>query len=372
MAKRKRLVPASVTPSAEADSSASLSRSSVPPIARVVADASAQSALAEVSGVLERARHEGRLVLTLPLDVIDHDYLLRDRMTLDPEELSSLKLSLATHGQRTPIEVVETKEGRYGLISGWRRLMALREMTLGDDRFSTIQALLRRPHDISDAYIAMIEENEIRQGLSYYERARITARAVDRRIFATQKEALGQLFGAASRAKRSKIGSFIRIFRQLDYNLRFPTYISERLGLALAKIIEEQGSVINHLKHRLLGENILNAEDELRILQEFIANTPTTPPKDVTRADVDALFAKEDDTFNHDIKDKSLTSSDIVLDKNDKKGPKPHKKEITKDIFVEMVESAQGVEVKVSGKKVNNNFYHDLVLWLQETNRSSI
>lgn len=247
--------------------------------------------------------------------------------------------------------------------------MALREMTLGDDRFSTIQALLRRPHDISDAYIAMIEENEIRQGLSYYERARITARSVDRRIFATQKEALGQLFGAASRAKRSKIGSFIRIFRKLDHYLRFPTHISERLGLALAKIIEEQGAVINHLKQRLLSEDILKAEDELRILQEFVDKTPAAPPKDVTRADVEALFA-EGDILDHGSR-KSLTSSTMVLDENDKKGAMPHKKEIAKDLFVEMVETAGGLEVKVFGKKVNNNFYHDLILWLEDTNRSS-
>ncbi|MFN3847736.1 MAG: nuclease, partial [Paracoccaceae bacterium] len=77
------------------------------PIARVVADASAQAALTELSDAMTRARAEGRLVLRLALDQIDADHLVRDRITIDEEELGHLMTSLRDHGQRTPIEVVE-------------------------------------------------------------------------------------------------------------------------------------------------------------------------------------------------------------------------------------------------------------------------
>ena len=50
----------------------------------------------------------------------------------------------------------------------------------------------------------MVEENEIRVGLSYYERARIVAKAVAQGVFETEKQALQRLFHTASRPKRSK------------------------------------------------------------------------------------------------------------------------------------------------------------------------
>ncbi|MFN4171266.1 MAG: ParB/RepB/Spo0J family partition protein [Pseudorhodobacter sp.] len=213
---------------------------SAPPIARVAAEASAQAALAELSEAMGRARSEGRLVEALPLAVIDAGYLVRDRIDTDEEELGHLMDSIREHGQRTPVEVAEIAPGRYGLISGWRRIKALTRLyeTENDPRFGTVLALSRRPDTASDAYIAMVEENEVRLGLSYYERARIVARAVELGVFPTEKKALQRLFSAASRARRSKIGSFLTIYHGLDGALRFPAAIPERLGLALAKFLD--------------------------------------------------------------------------------------------------------------------------------------
>jgi len=213
---------------------------SAAPIARVAADASAQAALAELSEAMGRARGEGRLIEALPLAVIEADYLVRDRLGTDEEELGHLMASIREHGQRTPVEVAEIAPGRYGLISGWRRLKALTRLseTEADPRFATILALLRRPETASDAYVAMVEENEVRLGLSYYERARIVARAVELGVFPSEKKALQRLFSAASRARRSKIGSFLTIYHKLDPVLRFPAGIPERLGLALAKFLD--------------------------------------------------------------------------------------------------------------------------------------
>jgi ParB family chromosome partitioning protein len=81
-------------------------------------------------------------------------------------KMDALKASLAARGQQTPIEVVELVEGRYGLISGWRRLHALRA-----NGAKTVKAIITAPREVSDAYVAMIEKNEIRVDLSYFERA---------------------------------------------------------------------------------------------------------------------------------------------------------------------------------------------------------
>ena len=101
-----------------------------------------------------------------------------------------------------------------------------------------VLALLRHPSEASEAYLAMVEENEIRVGLSYFERARIATKATDQGVYDSDKAALLSLFAAASRAKRSKIRSFLSVVRQLDGVLRFPQALGERLGLQLSKKLE--------------------------------------------------------------------------------------------------------------------------------------
>lgn len=240
MAKRKRLTPPSF--SGNGDDFLALETKSyrgAPPISGIVHDAASASALEEMSRALREAREGGRMVLELPVDQIQLDHLVRDRVMADPEELDALVTSLRTRGQQQPIEVVSLGPDRYGLISGWRRCLALSRIADQDGTPARVLALLRAPKEASDAYLAMVEENEIRVGLSYYERARIVLRAVDQGVFDSDKTALQSLFHSASRAKRSKIGSFIHIVRALDGALRFPTAMAERAGLILARRLED-------------------------------------------------------------------------------------------------------------------------------------
>jgi hypothetical protein len=216
------------------------------PIARVAGEAAGQAALEEMAETLRRAREEGRMVLDLPLDAIASDHLARDRMPVEDAEMAALRASLRAHGQRTPIEVtpLATAAGGvlpYGLISGWRRLAALRALyaETGEPRFATVQALVRRPETAQDAYVTMVEENEIRLGLSHYERARVAARATERGVFPSEKAALLALFATASRAKRSRIRAFLDIYHALDGSLRFPAALPERLGLRLVEQVRE-------------------------------------------------------------------------------------------------------------------------------------
>ena len=109
MAKRKRLTPANppAVPAGletKAMFPPGAGRIKAAPIADVAQDSAASAALQEVSDTLRQARETGRMVLDLPLAVIDERHLVRDRTRIDEEELAALRSSIAARGQQTPIE----------------------------------------------------------------------------------------------------------------------------------------------------------------------------------------------------------------------------------------------------------------------------
>ena len=230
MAKRRRLEPTSPMDIAL---SRSAERTPAPPIAQVTGEAATVAAAEDALGEVEKARREGRMVVSLPIADITRDHLTRDRLRAHDEDMEALVTSIQNHGQRTPIEVVQTDKG-YGLISGWRRLAALEALEQ-----THVDALIRTPKDAGEAYVAMVEENEIRAGLSYYERARIAAMAATRGAFEDTEAALSALYGNVSRAKRSKIRSFVSLYETLGEKLQFPEAIPERLGLKIAGALKE-------------------------------------------------------------------------------------------------------------------------------------
>lgn len=276
MAKRKRLTPpdpAGVL-SAGLETKSALSPGldplrPVPPIASEAAHASGQAALAEMARALEDARTHGTMVIEVPLDQIEAGYLVRDRSRVDAEEMDALVNSIAARGQQTPVELVQLGPDRYGLISGWRRLTALRRLRdeMLDLGLTTVRALLRRPRDSAEAYIAMVEETEVRVGLSHYERARIVARAVEQGVFETHKKAAPAFFAHASRARRSKIRAFLVLVDQLDDTLRFPEQIGERLGLRLASALEADAALAERLRKALKACDPADAEAEKACLE---------------------------------------------------------------------------------------------------------
>lgn len=279
MAKRKRLTPAVITDTPELETKAmpryplGVAPKTRAPIADVAQDASASAALTEIAQTLTDARAEGRLIQKIPLDKISDDYLVRDRIAVDDAEMTTLVDSLRERGQQTAIEVTALEGGTYGLISGWRRVQALRSLEATE-----VLAIIRTPQDSADAYLAMVEENEIRVGLSYYERARIVARAVDQGIYPRDRVALNALFHAASRPKRSKIGSFVGIVRALDDHLRFPTALTERTGLALAQALEADAGLTGTLGAALTQAAPQTADQEAAVLADALAPAPSTKP----------------------------------------------------------------------------------------------
>lgn len=275
MAKRKRLTPAQPGYlSAEGPALAGPLPGPRAPIAQVAGEAAAQAAFHDLAGELTRAREEGRLVQALPLNAVRADHLSRDRMGFDPEEMAALKQSLSARGQQTPIEVVDLGGGAFGLISGWRRLNALRDLSreTGDSRFATVLALVRRPEDDASAYVAMVEENEIRADLSFFERARIVRRAVAAGVFADETAALQALFASASYSRRSKIKSFLVVVDRLGDVLRHPTRLSEHLGLKLVKALGDDPDLPGRIGAALREIDPEDGGAEMALLQSLLSH----------------------------------------------------------------------------------------------------
>ncbi len=289
MAKRKRLTPPVMTPS-EPPVTESVSGpletksmqsyplgvhppipSSRPPIAQVAGDASNQAALEEVAQELQSARSQGRMVQALPLDAIKADHLVRDRLALDAAEMDALKTSLRARGQQTPIEVVDLGQGSYGLISGWRRLNALKDLQADGDEIAHIQALIKPIDSVSDSYVAMVEENEIRANLSFYERARLAAEAAKLGVYPTAQRAVQALFASASSSKRSKIITFLIIYAALDGALRFPAAIPERLGLPLAAALEADARLVRQIREALRKAAPKTAAEERTAIERIMS-----------------------------------------------------------------------------------------------------
>ena len=331
MAKRKRLAPAQTLAQPrdlgaqplETKSMGALSPHPAPPIASVVGDASTVAALEELSETLRRARAEGRMITPLPIAQIDEGYLVRDRIAVNDDDMTALRESLSARGQQTPIEVVELDAGRFGLISGWRRLQALRAL----DR-ENVNAIITQPRDAPDAYVAMIEENEIRVGLSYFERARIVVKAVQAGVFETEKAALQTLFAHASRAKRSKIKSFIPVASTLGLALKFPTQMGERMGLQLSKALLNDPNAPRRLLMALNTAPRSDFEAEQAILNEALKGNVESENRDVAP------------------KEKS-----------------PIGRSITPVVGVSLSTTDRSITLR--GQRVNTQLYADLQIWLK-------
>ena len=292
MAKRKRLGPArtDTAPSAPSEQPQSAMQplgGATAPIATVASDAALVAAFEEVSDTLTQARSSGRMILDIPLADIRTDYLVRDRLATDADGMEELKASLRARGQQTPIEVTALPGGGYGLISGWRRVAALTELA-AEGGIDTVQALLRQPDDAAEAYVAMVEENEIRVGLSYYERARIAVKAVEQGVYPDQRRALQGLFANASRPRRSKIGSFMRLVEALDAELRFPTHIGERLGLAVSKVLAETPAKAKGLTTALKEAAATTPEAEQAALEAALTDKKKLPERPVVETRIDS------------------------------------------------------------------------------------
>ena len=258
-------------------------KSVTPPIAQVAGETAHLSGMAAVTDRVALAQDQGDaarwrdaseaglVAEEIPIDEIDADYIRRDRMSEDAEAMAELLGSLRSHGLRTPVEVTRTDEG-FGLISGYRRLQAFQQLAASDPAFARIPAFVRADRSGQGAYVAMVEENELRSNLSHYERGRIAVLATGQGVFATVEEAVDQLYAAASKAKRSKVRSFATVHEGLGDLLQFPVALTEKAGLRLAAALREGAQA--RLREALAGAGANDARAEWAVLDAVLSERP--------------------------------------------------------------------------------------------------
>lgn len=263
------------------------------PIADVVGEAAAMSTPISAGARAEQARDkadadrwreaekDGRLVTMIPIASIRIADITRDRMEVNADELNELIQSIRESGLRLPIEVFRSPgEGDgYTLISGYRRLEAFRhlvDMGSPDGDFTRIPAFIRAPGSEAEVYVAMIEENEIRVGLSQYERGRAAAMAVYDGVFQTLDEAVNVLFRNASKAKRSKIRSFAMIHEELADMLHFATQMNERQCLRLATAL--RAGLAPRIREALEAVKVGSLDEEWAEMLPFIEEAEGAEP----------------------------------------------------------------------------------------------
>ena len=214
-------------------------------------------------------------------DRIDEHALPRDRTVIDATALEELKRSIATSGLRLPIEVFATDTG-YGLLSGYRRLMAVRalEETHGP-AFATIPAILHPPENLLDGFARVVEENDIRQGLTPWERGRTLIVARENGLD-TLDAALARLYPGADRRKRSRLRLLADVVEAMDDRIKDPEDWSENRLLRLGAVLRAgwDDLLFAALDDAALGgewQAMLPVIEEAEALPVEKRNTPNRP-----------------------------------------------------------------------------------------------
>lgn len=199
------------------------------------------------------AHEEGRVLVAIPLTQISTQDLPRDRLALEDvatsDEMEELKASIRARGQKEPIEVYHGAEGQFELKKGWRRFTALSQLfaETGDADFATILARVEGgSQERISRYVDMVEENVIREDLSFAEMAQVAiVAAQDAGVPEESAEALvGRLYGALHKMKRSYIRSFVYLLEALEGALPFPKEVARNLGVDVARALKAgQGDV---------------------------------------------------------------------------------------------------------------------------------
>ena len=237
------------------------------------------------------AQSEGRVLTNLPLGSIAVDDLPRDRLELEAvatsDEMDELVASIRKRGQREPIEVYRNADG-YQLKKGWRRLTALRRLfeETGDEAFGTVVArVATNSEDRLTLYIDMVEENVIREDLTFAEMAQLAITAAgDRSFDGINAEAMvGKLYSSLHKMKRSYIRSFVYLLQELGEELRWPKEVARNLGADVArklKTVSDRGNLLEELA------TCQTPVEQARVLASFAASSDkvgiktATPPRE--------------------------------------------------------------------------------------------
>lgn len=237
---------------------------------------------ADDADAFRAARAEGRVLRRIPIAAIRMDSLPRDRMALEAvaqsPEMEELKSSIRARGQQEAIEVwvsgdeVETTE--FHLKTGWRRLEALRQLhaETGDERFAFALARVTRSDGDREAqYVAMVEENAIREDVSFAEMANVAIQMArdPHTPAANSDEAVNRLYGSLHKVKRSNIRRFVELLEAVGDLLPAPREVPKNLGADVARSLQSHAAACEALREGLLGAT--DGQSQNAVLANFLA-----------------------------------------------------------------------------------------------------
>lgn len=225
------------------------------------------------------AREDGLLLIELPLADVATDDLPRDRIALEAvassDEMDELKSSILARGQKEPIEVYVGADGRYQLKKGWRRLTALTQLLAetGKPEFDRITVRVEAGQDDRVLrYVDMVEENVVREDLTFAEMAQVAITAAQDPAVeeSDPAELVLRLYGALHKTKRSYIRSFIFLLTALGPDLKWPKAVSRNLGVDVARACKSEKQV-EALRLRLRQSGSAEAQSE--VLNAFLSSS---------------------------------------------------------------------------------------------------
>ena len=226
------------------------------------------------------AQDEGLVLTKIPLSEIAISDLPRDRLDLEAvaasSEMEELKASIRVRGQKEPVEVYRDADGQLQLKKGWRRFTALSQLyaETGDTSFATIIARVDEgEEDRLSRYIDMVEENVVREDLTFAEMAQVAILAAeDADTDEIDPNAMvPRLYGSLHKVKRSYIRSFVSLLCALEEDLKWPKAVSRNLGVDVARALSSEEEAA---KLRAALRQCQSAEDQNNVLARFIEKKP--------------------------------------------------------------------------------------------------
>ena len=223
------------------------------------------------------AEAEGRVLRKIAVDTIQTDDLPRDRLDLSgvasADAMDELKASTRAYGQKEPIEVYLDGSGRVQLKKGWRRLTAVRALLAetGDPRFGAMIARVdEAAPDRLRHYVDMVEENILREDLTFAEMAQLSIEAASDPSVdgGSAEEMVNRLYGSLHKTKRSYIRSFVTLLSMFGDDLRFPKAVPRDLGVSVARALSEGAGDVGSLKRSLLVAE--DADEQNALLREVL------------------------------------------------------------------------------------------------------
>lgn len=226
------------------------------------------------------AQDEGLVLSKVALSEIATTDLPRDRLDLDAvaasSEMEELKASIRERGQKEPVELYRDADGHLQLKKGWRRFTALSQLyaETGDVRFATIIARVDEGGvDRLSRYIDMVEENVVREDLTFAEMAQVAIIAAeDEETDEINPDAMVlRLYGSLHKMKRSYIRSFVFLLCALGDDLKWPKAVARNLGVDVArglKLIDGPGAL------RVQLAACSSADEQNEVLRKFVDQKP--------------------------------------------------------------------------------------------------